>query len=270
MARPSKRKQKAQRQELARWLEEGWLALVDGDFPQAIDHFRRVVKRYPNSTEGWLGLGLALAWNGDKEEGYQAIRRSVELDPTRVEAWHAMASVADMLGYSLEAWDSIRTARRLAEEQNSPPETRRGLEVTEAAIYQGLQRLAKEMGVDLFSEEGRTLLREVYEAFNDGVRALRERDNARAVASFQRVVELAPNNPRAWGNLGVALAFLGKYDEAEAALQKALDIDPTYEPARLNLAHLRNAREQGDLDRHAFLLEYTDTKRNAPRRKELR
>ncbi len=270
MARPSQKRQKSRKKQLNHLLQQGWNAIAQGQFGRALRKFQQVVKEDPQHAEGWLGVGVALSSMGQMEEGYEALHRSLELDPQQVEGWHALAQTADALGYLLEAIESIHMARRLAEEQKRPPETLRGLELTEAAFQQGLKRLAEDMGIDLSTEEGRTLLREGFHAFQEGVQALRAKEYDRAVQAFRRAVALLPNTPRAWGNLGLALALKGEYEDAEAALQKALEIQPDYEPARFNLEHLRKIRETQETEPNAFLLEYTDLKRDAPKRKELR
>ena len=45
---------------------------------------------------------------------------------------------------------------------------------------------------------------------------------------FRRAVELVPDNPRAHNNLGLVYRGQGKLDEAAAAFQKAIDLDPTF------------------------------------------
>jgi tetratricopeptide (TPR) repeat protein len=45
---------------------------------------------------------------------------------------------------------------------------------------------------------------------------------------FRRAIELAPDNPRAHNNLGLVYRGLGKLDEAAAAFQKAIDLDATF------------------------------------------
>ncbi len=49
-------------------------------------------------------------------------------------------------------------------------------------------------------------------------------------------IQYFPQHVMAYNNLGYALTRMGKYDEAIVALKKALEIDPTLEKARVNLA----------------------------------
>jgi Flp pilus assembly protein TadD len=54
--------------------------------------------------------------------------------------------------------------------------------------------------------------------------------------------------PQPWGNLGGCLIMQERYDEAEAALRRALEVDPAYELARQNLALMPEIRETGAPD----------------------
>ena len=51
--------------------------------------------------------------------------------------------------------------------------------------------------------------------------------------------------PQPWGNLGLCLMMQERYDEAEAALNRALVIDPNYAIAKRNLAALPEIRRTG-------------------------
>src|SRR5207302_9348374 len=51
--------------------------------------------------------------------------------------------------------------------------------------------------------------------------------------------------PQYWGNLGVSLIMQNRYEEAEAALRRALEIDPHYTLARTNLEKIPDVRRAG-------------------------
>ncbi len=52
-----------------------------------------------------------------------------------------------------------------------------------------------------------------------------------AVASFRRAVEVRPNFPEAWNELGFALRQTGKYEEALRAYDQALKLRPNFPEA---------------------------------------
>ena len=49
-----------------------------------------------------------------------------------------------------------------------------------------------------------------------------------AVASFRRAIDLKPNFPEAYNNLGGALKETGEFGQAIAAFNKALELRPGY------------------------------------------
>jgi Flp pilus assembly protein TadD len=61
---------------------------------------------------------------------------------------------------------------------------------------------------------------------------------AEAVPLLERLTEEHPEHVGGWNNLGVARAAVGRFDEARAALVRALELDPGDAQARANLADL--------------------------------
>ncbi|MCY3760592.1 MAG: tetratricopeptide repeat protein, partial [Gemmatimonadetes bacterium] len=60
----------------------------------------------------------------------------------------------------------------------------------------------------------------------------------KALGSFERVVELAPDHARAWSNMGGIHFHRKRYAEARAAWEQALVADPDLRSARINLGYL--------------------------------
>jgi len=61
-------------------------------------------------------------------------------------------------------------------------------------------------------------------------------DRAGAVASLHRELELLPNNPRPWFQLGIILVQAHQFEDAAAAFQRALQLDPEDVKSVNNLA----------------------------------
>jgi tetratricopeptide (TPR) repeat protein len=66
------------------------------------------------------------------------------------------------------------------------------------------------------------------------------------VTFWTDVARQAPRNPRAFNNLGLALSARCRLEEAEAAFQEALAVDPDHARARVNLWLLRQGDPPGD------------------------
>jgi tetratricopeptide (TPR) repeat protein len=60
---------------------------------------------------------------------------------------------------------------------------------------------------------------------------------------LRRVIAMSDIHPQPWGNLGFSLIQQRRYDEAEAAWKRALEIDRHYSVARMNLVALEKIRQ---------------------------
>jgi Tfp pilus assembly protein PilF len=72
-----------------------------------------------------------------------------------------------------------------------------------------------------------------------GTLQARQEHHADAVVSFRKAISLGGTNARTYTQLGLSLRALGKNQAATAALKRALELDPQYEPAK------RALRENG-------------------------
>ena len=75
-------------------------------------------------------------------------------------------------------------------------------------------------------------------------KAFEEGDNTLAVELFDEFVSLVPVHADALNALGVALFNLGRYQEAEQRYREAIDVNPEYANALVNLAALHQAEPQ--------------------------
>jgi len=74
------------------------------------------------------------------------------------------------------------------------------------------------------------------------------------VASLEKAVAAGTAQPLHYNQLGIAYRQQGKFKEAGAAYEKALELDPTYAASTLNLAIL-NDLYLGERDRALLLYE---------------
>jgi Flp pilus assembly protein TadD len=65
---------------------------------------------------------------------------------------------------------------------------------------------------------------------------VRNRDWRNGLALFSSAAVTSPRSVKVQSNLGAELMRRGRHEEARTALGRALEIDPAYDPARLNLA----------------------------------
>jgi Tfp pilus assembly protein PilF len=72
-----------------------------------------------------------------------------------------------------------------------------------------------------------------------------------AIASFRSALQIRPNDPHAWNDLGCELLLVGRVDEAVASLEHALSLKPDYPETLNNLGNaLRAAGRSADALAH--------------------
>ena len=64
---------------------------------------------------------------------------------------------------------------------------------------------------------------------------LNQKNAAKALAEFQKGLELNPKDPQLWHYCGLAFLIREEYDKAETYLKKAIDLDPALSDARNHL-----------------------------------
>jgi tetratricopeptide (TPR) repeat protein len=85
------------------------------------------------------------------------------------------------------------------------------------------------------------------ELFQRAVQVMAEHRWAEAEPLFRESIAMGDVLPQPQGNLGICLIMQRRFDEAEAALRRALEIEPQYTLARQNLAALPLIRASGKL-----------------------
>jgi tetratricopeptide (TPR) repeat protein len=79
--------------------------------------------------------------------------------------------------------------------------------------------------------------------FDRAFECLNRREYSQAVELFQRVLAENPKHVQSHGNLALAYAGLGRRADALACFDRALELDPNYEPAILNRRITSKMRE---------------------------
>ena len=87
---------------------------------------------------------------------------------------------------------------------------------------------------------------QIFAARTLGLAYLEESRMDEAVSAFQKLIELAPNEPLGYANLGLVHLRLGQYQQAETHIRKALDLAPGNADIRLMLAELLDVTDRRD------------------------
>lgn len=181
----------------------GDILLTRGDAAGAVPFFQNAAKANPASVVAATELGVALLQASRLPEAIGEFQRALQVDPAYTDARYDLASA--------EAASSL----------------------WEPAA-KDFRQVLKERPDD---EKARTHLGEVLFLWGDDL--VKAGKNQDAVARYQESLGLRRGDAELHTKLGVALASLSRFSEAQAEFQAAMRIDPTSAAARQGLATIQ-------------------------------
>lgn len=202
------------------------------DFDRAEAEFRRVTVLAPDYPRAYYNLGLLALRRERYDDARGYFLQTADVAPGYTEAYHILGTEA----LKHRRFDEARAAFQRAV----------ALHPADAKAHAQLGLIAQRTGDDVTAEtEYLTALRDDpgnREVLNNvGEIYLRRRDWARALDVLTAALDRDPGFLEAAYNRGVALAGLGRRDEAQDALRAVLPrlpSDPTFEPYRQGIAYL--------------------------------
>lgn len=224
--------------------EEGVRIMNEGgNLSLAALAFEAAVQANPDHVEAWVYLGSAQAQNEKEEAAIRALEHAMKLDPNNLTALMGLAVSYTNEGYdstayrTLERWLSVKYPSVLPPEQVS------------AAAEMGFTDREKlhNRVTELFiqaaqlSPDGEHMDPDVQVGL--GVLFYGAEEYDKAVDCFTAALhssELGTTNRQSqlhllWNRLGATLANSGRSEEAIAAYEKALSLNPNFVRARYNL-----------------------------------
>jgi len=177
---------------------------LQGKPAEALEHYRKVLARYPNDINANLNMGNAYFNLGDWENARKCYLKVLEVQP----------------GYP----DAIYNLRLLDSKMKSTPPTPSKPSSTPQ------ERIAQ-LQAQLRTDPNNPML-----LINLGADYLALKDYPSALPILARAVQAAPNLWQAHNNYGIALAKTGSLAEAKRELETALRLSPNNKDVLANLA----------------------------------
>ncbi len=215
--------------------------IIQGDYTGAIANCERLLNYLSPQAQLRIDvlfqLGVAHSMLQNYSESYEIFTEVLALEPNNAEVWYnrSMSSrFTSRFGRALrdiERAVELNTRAELAEQFDAALKFSR--ELAEESI--------KLRGLDFTVDQ----LIEQEDFFQQGMKSMQTGKWNEAEQAFQASIAMGDCLPQPWGNLGICLLMQERYDEAEAALNHALVIDPTYSIAKNNLALLAESRRTG-------------------------
>jgi len=221
-----------------------YTSLIDPELDKAVDNALRLAEKgnlpkgealltglkekCPNVYKVQYGMGTLHAMKGNYRESVFFLGKCLETFPYFIEAWFNKAVAHKNLG---DLGNTIRSFRKVVEfgerEDHLVIKARKFLADMETSISRNYG-----LSFDRYLES--------MDEFEKASAQMQNKEYEKAIVGFRNVLAVNKYHPQSYGNIGLCCSFLGKRDEALSAFNRALAIDPSYQPALTNRAILLN------------------------------
>ena len=187
------------------------------------------------SKERYLESGKQYAKKGKYAEARIQYRKALQLDPGLGDAYYELG-LADS---ALQSWGDALAAFQQAYELE-PQRLDVGLQLGHLYAAASEFGAAKDVADSLLqknpnSADAHLLLGDIL---------IRQQNSEQALRAFMKVAELAPKDPSSFERVALVEASMRRYTDADQHLRKAIEIDPSFVEAYLNLSILYRFQHQ--------------------------
>ncbi len=179
-------------------------------------------KKYRNHSYVYFGLGVISAMDKKYDEAIQFFKKAAQITPDFVEA-HYNLGVAYQK--QVKVPEMIATYRHVV--KIGEPDS---LMVDHALdMINTLEQQVQDsdgVGLDEYLK--------AHEFFDQGVRYMESENWEKAIVKFNHAASITPNYVQSHGNIGICYSSIGKRQLALDAFDRAIELDPHYEPALIN------------------------------------
>src|SRR6266566_269084 len=190
-------------------------ALAKGDYRAAIASANRAANAAPQNADLWFLLGYAARLGGDYNLSLQGYQRGLERKPSSVQGLSGMAQTYAKMGKTAEAQDLLKKV--LAANPKSATDLQLAGELALGSDPNAALDLLKRADSIKSSARGDLLVARAYQKLNQPDASKQYLDRAQS---------RAPNDPNVLRAVAAFYRDAGKYDEAIATLQKAVNKKP--------------------------------------------
>jgi len=215
--------------------------IFQGDYTEAIASCERLLsclpRHAPQRADALAQLGVAHSMLQNYPQSYEAFTEALAIDPNNAELWYnrSMASrYTARLGRALQDIERAIELNTIAELAKQFDEA---LKANRMLAKESMKLRGPGFTLDQLVEQE--------EHFQQALKLMEAGKWDQAEQAFHASITMGDCLPQPWGNLGICLMMQERYDEAEAALKRALAIDRGYTIAKNNLKLLAEARRTG-------------------------
>ena len=234
---------RANARKIERWLDEAQDQLLAKNYVPVIALCQNVLKATPprnkQRAEALAFMANAYAMLKRFEDAYNALNEVVTITPNEAYLWYNKSMVALYTSRTGQAVRDIERAAELEGAGDMAEEYAKKLAFTKDIAQKELQLRGPDFTLEQLIGQ-QELFHEAMTLFDTG-------DWEAAEQRFRQVIDMGDCVPQPQGNLGTCLLMQRRFDEAEVAYERALEIEPGYKLARNHLKHLKTIRKTGQL-----------------------
>jgi len=196
--------------------------------------------KHPNYHTVQYAMGVLCAIQDRYDEAIPYFDKAVKIYPYFVEAWFNKGAAHHK---KLEVGEMIKAFQKVVDLGEPSDDFVRHAK----NIIKGLEKqVSKNTGLTLDD------YLKAMGIFNDAFAAMEKMEWEKAIAGFQKVLSFDPKHTQSYGNIGICYAHLGLKQDALNALDKALELDPDYEPAIINRKAVDSLEEGERLSKYIY------------------
>lgn len=181
-------------------------------------------KIHPDNELIYFAIGVTHSFQNNYQEAKHCYKRAIEIDPSYVEAHFNLGVLYKI---DLDFYKSVVHFQKVCKLNDDAELVKKAKEVL--AAYENTVKESD--GTDL-----KTFMK-CHETFMLAFGEMEQKNWKRAIKTFNKILRIVPDHLSSLGNIGMCYGQLAQYTKAIAYLNRALEIDPEYEPAINNKAH---------------------------------
>jgi tetratricopeptide (TPR) repeat protein len=203
-----------------------------------------LLKQHPDIHTAHYAMGVICVMRKHYDEAIAYFDKAIEIYPYFVEAWFNKGASHQK---KLEVREMLKAYQKVVEIGDPADD-----------FVRHANDVIKEMKDQIRQDTNLTLDQYLkgMDKFNEAFAAMQSKEWEKALSSFQDVVRIDPKHTQSYGSIGICYAHLGQRDKALESLDKALELDPNYEPAILNRATVSSLKEGEKLDAKFEAVDY--------------
>ncbi len=218
------------------------LAFVErGDISKGEEIVRELQIQYPRNHMVNYGIGVVNALKGQYDDAIKYFTRATDIFPYFIEA-HFNKAVA--YKNKLDIKNMVSSFKEVISIGDPHDD-----------MVQKANSFVTELEQQIMATNNITLEQffQAQEKFEATFSNMEKKEWQLAIRGFEECLMINKRHAQSYGNLGICYAQLGRKPEALAALDKALEIDPQYEPAIVNRSLIESLDKGKKLEQEEFM-----------------